>query len=131
MRKDAERWMAFAADDLRAAEVLCAEGVWGQACFHAQQAAEKALKALLASATGEAPPRTHGIAELLFLLPETSLSAIRAELAESLDDYYLPTRYPDALPGSLPDGLPGRDEALEALSLAQRTCAEARRLLNL
>ena len=32
-----------------------------------------------------------------------------------LDDYYIPTRYPDALPGSLPQSLPERKDAEEAL----------------
>lgn len=34
-----------------------------------------------------------------------------------LDDYYIPTRYPDALPGALPDGLPDKSEAREAVAL--------------
>ena len=33
-----------------------------------------------------------------------------------LDDYYIPTRYPDALPGRLPEGLPKKEDAEEALA---------------
>lgn len=31
----------------------------------------------------------------------------------------MPTRYPDALPGSLPEGLPSKKDAIEALELAR------------
>jgi len=37
-----------------------------------------------------------------------------------LDRFYIPTRYPDALPGSLPEGLPNRDDAAEALAVARQ-----------
>lgn len=40
---------------------------------------------------------------------------------EQIDIYYIPTRYPDALPGYLPDGLPGVEEAEDAISAA-RAC---------
>ena len=30
-----------------------------------------------------------------------------------------PTRYPNGIPGSLPDGLPGPDEAQEAIRIAE------------
>lgn len=35
-----------------------------------------------------------------------------------LDRFYIPSRYPDALPGTLPDGLPSRDDAKEARQTA-------------
>ena len=68
MNEAAERWLTFAREDLRVAEVVLAE--------------------------------------------------LRDDLVE-LDNYYIPTRYPDALPGTLPEGLPGESEAEEALRLAQ------------
>lgn len=34
--------------------------------------------------------------------------------------FYIPTRYPDALPGSLEDGLPEKEDAQEAFDLAKR-----------
>ena len=40
-----------------------------------------------------------------------------------MDIFYLPTRYPDALPGSLDESLPGK-EAEEAIILA-RLCWQA------
>jgi HEPN domain-containing protein len=127
MSESAERWVVFAAEDLHAAQILFAEDVWNQACFHAQQCVEKALKGLIVHLGHEAPPRTHSVAELLDKLPGEWFGEFRTELRDAVDDYYIPNRYPDALPGSLPEGLPGRDEALDALSLAERALAEARR----
>ncbi len=37
-----------------------------------------------------------------------------------LDRFYILTRYPDALPGSLPEGLPDASDAQEALSVARQ-----------
>jgi len=37
-----------------------------------------------------------------------------------LDRFYLPTRYPDALPGNFPEGLPTRTDAEEALAVARQ-----------
>lgn len=60
----ARQWLAKARSDLLAAERLVAmAGPFDAVCFHAQQAAEKALKALLAFA--EAPIiHTHNLEEL-------------------------------------------------------------------
>ncbi len=43
---EAERWLLTAKEDLLATETLASAGIYALACFHAQQAAEKALKAL-------------------------------------------------------------------------------------
>jgi HEPN domain-containing protein len=59
------------------------------------------------------------MADLLNIAP----TVVSDELAENillLDQFYIPTRYPDALPGSLANGLPDRDLACEALDTAQQ-----------
>src|SRR5204862_4855633 len=62
-------------------------------CFHAQQAAEKFLKAAL-MLRGIAVPRTHDLSELVGLLPEeTDLGVSPHELA-SLTPYAVQARYP-------------------------------------
>jgi len=48
------------------------------------------------------------------------LAAIAVEL-QLLDRFYIPTRYPDALPGILPEGLPDAQDAAQALDLARQT----------
>jgi HEPN domain-containing protein len=61
--------------------------------FHAQQAVEKALKAVLSSA-GVAFRRTHDIAELLDLLADSGLSAPpEAETLDELNPYAVEARY--------------------------------------
>ena len=61
----ARQWLAKADSDLMASQrLLDGDGPFDAVCFHAQQAAEKALKAWLAVA--DAPiPRTHNLEDLL------------------------------------------------------------------
>jgi HEPN domain-containing protein len=75
--------------------------------------AEKAIKGYLVF-QGLTPPRTHRITDLLLLLDDNPFG-LEAQL---LDRFYIPTRYPDALPGTLPNGLPERYEAEQALGTA-------------
>ena len=115
MNAESERWLRFAREDLRMAELALPDGIYNQVCFHAQQCAEKAIKGLLAL-RGTAPPRTHRIADLLSLL-EAHPFDLEVQL---LDRFYIPTRYPDALPGTLPEGLPGHLDAEQALDTARQ-----------
>lgn len=118
---EAQRWLTFAAEDLRVAELTLEAGIYNQTCFHAQQCVEKCLKACLA-VEGELLVRTHLIADLLKVLPATASQALRdiEKALARLDQFYIPTRYPDALPGTLPEGLPERHHAEVALSTARR-----------
>ncbi len=78
----AREWMASAAIDLDAAELWLQQRShgFGIACFHAEQAAEKALKALLV-AGGIDPPRTHDLELLAGLLPVIPGAIGRSSLA--------------------------------------------------
>ncbi len=129
MNELAERWLSFAQDDLRVAEIVLDERIYHQACFHAQQCVEKALKGVLIS-SGRRSPRTHSITDLVSLLSPGFAADLAEELGE-LDDYYIPTRYPDAMPGMLPDGLPGRAEAEKAVALAETVLHRAANELDL
>ncbi|OGQ94980.1 MAG: hypothetical protein A2284_04885 [Deltaproteobacteria bacterium RIFOXYA12_FULL_61_11] len=126
MNERTERWREFASQDLQMAELALTGALYNQVCFHCQQCLEKLLKALLADQE-TATPRTHSIVDLLALFPADFLNDLRDELGD-MDLYYLPTRYPDALPGSLAEGLPDREDAEEALLLTravmQRCTAE-------
>ena len=44
--REASRWLATADGDLEAAVILKETGKFAHSCFHAQQAGEKAIKAL-------------------------------------------------------------------------------------
>ena len=116
MNQGSERWLDFAREDLRMADLAMPEGMYNQICFHSQQCAEKAIKGLLLL-QDRTPPRTHLLGDLLTVLaPNPFTSSFDIQL---LDRFYIPTRYPDALPGSLPEGLPSRGDATEALSVAR------------
>lgn len=95
--EDARAWLDKAALDLRAAELLVGAsdaGLLGNAAFHAQQAAEKALKAFLAW-HDEPFRKTHSIEEL-----RKACVAIAPELATAIDgavpltEYAWKFRYP-------------------------------------
>lgn len=116
----AERWLKFAQEDLTVARLSLEKKVYNQACFHSHQGVEKILKGYLL-AKGEDVPRTHSITALLKLCAK--IDSVFNELpkdARNLDDYYIPTRYPDALPGTLPEGLPGQDDAEKAISILEK-----------
>ena len=75
MNEQAERWMVFAREDLRMAELAIAEMLCNQVCFHAQQCVEKILKAWLAD-RGEMPPRTHRLIDLVAMLGDMRLAGL-------------------------------------------------------
>jgi HEPN domain-containing protein len=119
MNEDSERWLLFARQDLRMAELALGEMIFNQVCFHAQQCVEKAIKGWLHH-QGQQLPRTHRLADLLTLLPPDLLAETSASLL-LLDRFYIPTRYPDVLPGVLVSALPDEADAREALDLARHT----------
>lgn len=112
-------WLFFADEDLRLAEVALEEEIYHGTCFHAQQAAEKAIKAYLLRKLGKVSKIHHltGLLDLDFKIKKDFLELI--DKVEFLDQFYIPTRYPDAFPGSLPEGLPDRGDALRALECAK------------
>lgn len=124
MNEDVQPWVEYATVDLRAAEVLYDADLWGQTCFHAQQCVEKMLESALI-AHGKRYPRSHNIVELLALLDEDTASKLADVAAEvgSLDEFYIPARYPEALAGALPDRMPEREDAAEVLDLARQIFA--------
>ncbi len=97
-RKAAARGLRESANqDVRIAKLL-AENEPNAACFHAQQAGEKAPKAALVFAIDDIA-RTHVLTLLLDELRAAGHPASEAVLAAArvLDRYYIPTRYPDAV----------------------------------
>jgi HEPN domain-containing protein len=87
-------WLTSARSDLAYAEMTPpAEGRFEQGCFHAQQAAEKALKALLLRHDQE-PPYVHSIQVLLDLLAALGLGVEGVQTAAVLTGYAVLSRYP-------------------------------------
>ena len=83
----AAAWLRRARSDLQLARVARPDEVlFEELCFHAQQAAEKALKAVLI-ARGIPVPRSHNIRTLLDLLGDPGSLPASVEEAASLTDY--------------------------------------------
>ena len=113
-------WLEFAREDLRMAELALEGDICNQACFHAQQGVEKALKAFLRSRQ-RSVPQVHSLRELLAMARRLDADAqLLKDACKTLDRYYIPTRYPDALPGMAPEGLPTRRDAEEAVELLRQ-----------
>ena len=124
MKDEVKTWMEFAGEDLRMAELALKEKLYNQVCFHSEQCAEKAIKGLILQ-QGHLYPHSHKLADLLSTLPESTLDDLRKETL-LLDRFYIPTRYPDALPGMLPHGLPTEKDAVEAIEVARQVLQKAR-----
>ncbi len=92
MRDDAvgREWLARAEEDLEAARVLDRSSLHALAAFHAQQAAEKALKAL-AIERGDGLLRTHDTERLARLVKAPDAIT---EAAAFLNVFYVGGRYP-------------------------------------
>lgn len=116
---EARRWLEQARNDLEAARALTASGFHAQACFMAQQAAEKAAKALH-FAGGARLVIGHSVAQILAGLPPAEgVSPDLVKAGHLLDQYYIPTRYPNGLPGGTPADAYGPDQSKAALAAAQ------------
>ena len=123
-----ERWMALAENDLAFARLGLSHDFHSQVCFISQQAAEKALKAALIHHAGQYP-RVHSIVDLVQRNSDIEGFEELLEDARILDQYYIPTRYPDGVPGSLPGGLPSEKHARQALDIAERVVSLSRSVL--
>ena len=128
---EARRWLIHAQDEYGDAEELRERGRFYLALFHFQQAAEKALKAFLYARTDDRRVFfTHSILELLQAAVGFDPTLADLEKASRLDQYYIPTRYPNGLPGGIPSRFyTDPEEASVASALARRVIeAVARRL---
>jgi len=110
----ARGWFLKAESDLAdARRTVASEGPFDTACFHAQQAAEKYLKGLLAFLE-EPIPKTHDIEELQRLcLPFAGHSRLTSMDLTVLSDFAVPARYDLEF-------WPERETAADALRLAEQ-----------
>ena len=94
----ARRWLAQAEHSLNISRLLLESGMGADACFHAEQTAQLALKAFLYS-QGRRFVTMHSVRELaLRCAEEDDAFSSFVDYGTLLDRYYLSTRYPDALP---------------------------------
>ncbi len=121
----ARQWMVKAEHDLTNAENTLKMGEdcpLDTVCFHAQQCAEKALKAVLV-AHGRDFPKTHDVVVLVRLVQEIQPSARSAPPLHPLNRYTIEARYPG-------DWDPiNRQEAEQAVAMARAVREFVDRLL--
>ncbi len=124
--READRWLEQAEHDFLVCQWMLKGDYHSDACFLAQQCAEKAVKAYLYF-KGERVVYGHSVAELA-----ESCSSLDEEFksiaddATLLDRFYIQARYPNALPGSIPYRTFSVDDSEKALSAAQKVLALVR-----
>lgn len=111
-------WMDEAEGDLEHARSDLGGKYYNWACFSAQQAAEKAVKAVFQKLGAEA--WGHSVADLLIELGNKfRVSRQLIDTAIELDKAYIPTRYPNALPSGSPRRRYTLNEAKRAIRHAE------------
>ncbi|MBC7225859.1 MAG: HEPN domain-containing protein [Thermoflexales bacterium] len=122
---DPKAWVARAEEDYRLAQSALRRKrplLYG-ACFHAQQCAEKYLKALLVLRERDFP-KTHDLTALVALCEEVGIIVpVHPDDLDRLSAYAVGVRYPGEEP--LPE------EARAAVQIAGKVRRFARRLLGL
>jgi HEPN domain-containing protein len=117
-REEGLRWLLQAQQDVDDAQYAQAGKRFNLACFLAQQAAEKAIKGYL-YAQGWTLVFGHSVAKLCqdAATFDAAFDKLRPQAAP-LDKYYIPTRYPNGLPGGIPAEAFDQVDASRALELA-------------
>ncbi len=122
-------WLKQAQAEYAAAQSLYEDGHWAWCCFTCQQAAEKALKAVLEH-FGD-PQTGHNLNYLLQAAEEyvPATEAVRGACLR-LNRLYIPTRYPDAFSEGAPAEQYVQMDAQEALHDADTVLRYAREAIE-
>jgi len=119
-KEEARRWFLQSLRDLEDAKFNLSGKRYNVACFLAQQSAEKALKAYL-FLKGADEVWGHSVGELCEDAKSFDEEFEEIEvISKSLDKYYIPTRYPNALPGGIPSEAFDKSDAEKAISIAEK-----------
>ncbi len=101
MPSRAEDWLRQALRDLEHARAALERDTFEWAAFAAQQAADKAVKAVFQSLGADA--RGHSVTELLVALPPRARpDTTLIDAAKELDKHYIGPRYPNSYPSGAP-----------------------------
>lgn len=124
--EEARRWFAQAENDLEFARLALREKFFHQACFVAQQSAEKSVKAI-GYVLGDRTILGHSVVALAerYAARVEGLGRLMED-AGILDQFYIPTRYPNGLPGGVPFAAFHEPQARAAIKAAERFLALAR-----
>lgn len=115
------RWLKQAEHNLKVTGKHLENGYFSDACFMAEQTAQVALKAFLYF-NGERFIATHSVTELFKRSIKYSRNfTVLLDRGKKLDQYYIPTRYPDALGGDvIPAEVYREEQAQEAADIAKQ-----------
>ena len=131
LREFMEQWLEEGLRDFKLAKRFKGEGLYHVSVFFAQQAAEKALKALYYVGR-KLHPRTHDLERLFQMLPLDALikkPGFTLRELRILTDYYEKSRYPDVARG-LPSEKITVEDANEALAIAEKVIRYAMDVVN-
>lgn len=117
MKDSVKQWLKHSNEDIESAKYLLQGGYFRGACYHSQQAIEKALKSLLIKKGWELE-KIHNIERLKEIGEDYGIKlGVGDEDIIFVDSIYR-GRYPGE-EGLLPLGDPGEDDAKKAVSIAQ------------
>lgn len=116
---EASRWLRAAQEDLEYARYAAEGGHHAPACFHAQQAGEKAVKSVH-YARGARAVIGHNIRALIETLnPHDEGFDRLLDAARELDLFYIASRYPNGLDAGTPGEAFSASQSVRALELAR------------
>jgi HEPN domain-containing protein len=115
-----QQWLDKATEDLAVARLLLAGQHFSHVCFMSQQCIEKSLEGFLLAKTAR-HPRTHSLRDLVgeCISIDPAFSPFIPDCLV-VDQYYIPTRYPDGIPGGFTNLSTGDAEAKESLEAAEK-----------
>ena len=117
MKAITKEWLKASRDDILIIEqIINIEHLTHMVAFHAQQAVEKTLKALIEEYEIDIP-KIHKLIRLKKILSD-KLTIENDLLLEKLDELYIDSRYPGDM-GLLPNGKPTLEDAKEFYDFAQ------------
>ena len=123
MSAEASRWLVYAVENRQVAALSRESGLYNPSLQNAQQAVEKALKAI-GLLRGVPLKKTHSIGELRRGLLDIGLDpGLTEDEADLLDSIYLPSKYP--LGSVLPAFEPDAQISQHCLAIAGRVLAAA------